>query len=165
MYLALPAGACPVGLSCFLSAAAVAAADGGNGSTVALHRSSVAGVCVSRSSATANPSDEWVAHHVFSEAHGVAAQPPPHTCSVSRCGPGARPLLCAAGLTCVAQTASSSSSSSSSSSFSSSSSSSSGSGYGSCVLLADDEGTAAGTTVLRDYTDEAGEATHFILTD
>ena len=30
-------------------------------------------------------------------ARGVAAQPPPQTCSVSRCGPGVRPLVCAAG--------------------------------------------------------------------
>ena len=138
----LSAGACPVGLSCFLSTAVVAAAGGGTGSQFALHGSSVTGVCITRSAAV-TASDDWVVHDAFSEARGVAAQPPPQTCSVTRCGPGARPLLCAAGLSCVAQTATSSSSSG-------------GVGYGSCVLLGAGEGTAAGTTVLSDYTDTAG---------
>jgi len=147
MQLSLSVGACPVGLSCFLSAAAVAAAGGGTATMLALHGSAVAGVCVSRSAAVA-ASDEWVAHDAFSEARGVAAQPPPQTCSVTRCGPGARPLLCAAGLTCVAPTAASSAASSSSSSY--------GSGYGSCVLLAAGEATTAGAAVLSEYTDTAG---------
>jgi hypothetical protein len=136
IHVALSTGACPVGLSCFLSAAVVAAAGGGNGRKFALHASAVAGVCVSRSAAVTE-AVEWAAHDAFSEARGVAALPPPQTCSVSRCGPGARPLLCAAGLTCVVRAYSTS-------------------GYGSCVHLSAGEGIAAGTTVLSEYTDTAG---------
>ena len=131
-------GACPVGLRCY-----VAATVTGGGNNLALYGTDVMGVCAGGTASTTSAiaeSSSWILHAGFSEGRGVAAQPLPQTCSVTRCGPGPRPAVCAPGLTCVKM--------------------GSAVGYGSCMLLGDSESlTTAGSTVLALYSEDVAATT------